>query len=59
MGGDPFPNIDLTIEYVMPKVLNSAWAEKITLERHKQLRDTRANLVPLSGDANSEMGRKS
>lgn len=59
VGGDPFPNIEPTIDHVMPKELNSTWAEKVLPERHKQLRDTWANLVPLSGAANSEKGRKS
>ncbi len=58
-GGDPFPNIDPTIDHVMPKELNANWSGKITAERHKQIRDTWANLVPLSGAANSEKGRKS
>lgn len=58
LGGDPYPDIDPTIDHVMPQELNDVWKEVISPTEHISLKDTWANLVPLSGPANSEKGRK-
>ncbi|MEZ4491679.1 MAG: DUF262 domain-containing HNH endonuclease family protein [Dehalococcoidia bacterium] len=57
-GGDPFPDVEPTIDHVMPQELTEAWKEVVTTDDHKALKDTWANLVPLSGPANAEKGRK-
>lgn len=57
LGGDPFPDIDLTIDHVMPQTLTPAWRGVVSQEDHDSLKDTWANLVPLSGAANSEKGQ--
>jgi hypothetical protein len=57
-GGDPYPNIEPTIDHVMPQELTEAWKAVVLPEDHKALKDTWANLVPLSGPANSEKGQK-
>lgn len=58
LGGDPYPDVEPTIDHVMPQELTDAWKAAITPEDHKALKDTWANLVPLSGPANAEKGRK-
>jgi hypothetical protein len=57
-GGDPVPDISPTIDHVMPDALAPAWEAVVTAEDHKALKDTWANLVILSGPANSEKGQK-
>lgn len=58
LGGDPYPSVDPTIDHVMPQELTDAWKLVVSEEDHKALKDTWANLVPLSGPANAEKGRK-
>jgi len=58
IGGDPMPEVDITIDHVMPRELTEVWKEVISEDDHKALKDTWANLVPLSGPANAEKGRK-
>ncbi len=59
LGGDPFPEIDLTIDHVMPQTLTTVWKGVVSQDDHEALKDTWANLVPLSGAANSEKGQMS
>lgn len=59
-GGDPLPlGASLTLDHVAPQELNDVWKTVFKTEEHAELVDTWANLVPLSGVANSEKGRKS
>ncbi|MEZ5337948.1 MAG: DUF262 domain-containing HNH endonuclease family protein [bacterium] len=48
-----------SIDHVVPKVLDEQWAKVFPSEEHKEIKDTWANLVPLSSKANSEKSRKS
>jgi hypothetical protein len=57
-GGDSVPEVDITIDHVMPQTLTSAWEGVVDKDTHAQLKDTWANLVPLSMAANSEKGQK-
>lgn len=57
-GGDKVTTDDCTIDHVMPQEMTSAWLSVINEEDHKVLKNTWANLVPLSGPANSEKGQK-
>ncbi len=43
----------MTIDHVMPQKYNQHWADKFSPEQHAQWVNTWANLVPLSGPANS------
>lgn len=56
--GDPYPGVDLTIDHVMPQEMSEVWRSIVSEEDHKKLKDTWANLVPLSGPANAEKGQK-
>jgi hypothetical protein len=58
LGGDPYPGIEPTIDHVMPQELTPAWQETVSQPDHEALKDTWANLVPLSLPANAEKGRK-
>lgn len=58
LGGDPYPAVDPTIDHVMPQELTDNWKLVVSAEDHDALKDTWANLVPLSGPANAEKGRK-
>lgn len=57
-GGDPHPDVKITIDHVMPQELTQTWSTIITEDEHKNLKDVWANLVPLSRPANSEKGAK-
>jgi hypothetical protein len=57
-GGDPYPETNFTIDHVMPQQLTSAWRDIVTEEEHSLLKDTWANLVPLSAPANAEKAQK-
>lgn len=57
-GGDPVPEIEPTMDHVMPQELSAAWEGVVSAEDHKTLKDTWANLVPLSLPANAEKGQK-
>lgn len=59
-GGDPVPEgINLSIDHVMPQTLTPEWAAVVSEKDHEQLLHVWANLVPLSGKANSEKGQSS
>jgi hypothetical protein len=58
-GGDPVPDIVPTIDHIIPQTLNDGWKKVIDEKEHKRLKDTWANLVPLSQQANSEKGQSS
>lgn len=49
----------ITIDHVMPQKYNEHWAADFSPEQHAQWVDTWANLVPLSGPANSSKQDKS
>ncbi|GAA2199449.1 DUF262 domain-containing HNH endonuclease family protein [Sinomonas flava] len=49
----------MTIDHVMPQKYNEHWAVSFSPEQHAQWVDTWANLVPLSGPANSSKQDKS
>jgi len=53
------PNEDLTIEHVLPVSYDESnvWSENFTLAEHKLLRDTWANIIPLSMPLNSSLQR--
>lgn len=58
-GGDPIPEgIEPTIDHVMPQELTAAWEGVVSVDDHKVLKHTWANLVPLSLPANAEKGQK-
>ncbi|CAN7176658.1 DUF262 domain-containing HNH endonuclease family protein [Pseudoxanthomonas sp. LjRoot168] len=50
---------DMTADHVLPQAASGDWLDKFTTAEMDSLRDTWANLVPLSGKANSEKGRRS
>lgn len=59
-GGDPYLEGEkLTIDHVMPKELTEEWKLIIDPKDHEKYKDIWANLVPLSGPANSQKGQKS
>jgi hypothetical protein len=58
IGGDPVPDVEPTIDHVMPQELTPAWEGVVSAEDHQALKDVWGNLVPLSMPANSEKGRK-
>lgn len=53
------PNDDFTIEHIMPNswIEGDDWSKLISKEEHKELKDTLANLIPLSGELNKEVQR--
>jgi hypothetical protein len=58
-GGDPHPeSIKITLDHVMPKELTDEWKKGVDPKEHEIYKDTWANLVPLSGPANSQKGQK-
>ena len=59
IGGDPVPDIIPTLDHIMPQNLDKAWKDVVDDKDHKRLKDTWANLVPLSTQANSEKARNS
>lgn len=56
-GGDPVPEVEITIDHIMPQKLSEVWKQVITPETHARLKDTWANLTPLSIAANAEKGQ--
>lgn len=59
-GGDPYPeSINITIDHIMPQQLTDEWRRIIIEDQHEKYLHVWANLVPLSGQANSERGRQS
>ena len=56
MPGDT-PNDNLTIEHVLPQSYDdkSKWAKLFNKNEHKELKDTLANLIPLSAPLNSSI----
>lgn len=50
-------NSNPTIEHILPQSYNDDydWADSFTRDQHKNLKDTWANLVPLSGPLNSSL----
>jgi uncharacterized protein with ParB-like and HNH nuclease domain len=48
-----------TIEHIMPKswVEKDPWSKIISKEKHNELKDTLANLIPLSGELNKNVQR--
>lgn len=50
---------DMTVDHVMPQKANGPWLQAFTKTQFERWVDTWANLVPLSGKANSEKGRRS
>lgn len=57
--GDPHPEgVSITLDHVMPKELTDEWRTVIDPKEHEKYKDTWANLVPLSGPANSQKGQK-
>ena len=56
--GDPVPETtQLTIDHVMPQTLGAKW-EGVSKSDHDRLKDTWANLIPLSGPRNSSKGNQ-
>ncbi|MBU2976483.1 DUF262 domain-containing protein [Zobellia sp. B3R18] len=53
------PKEDFTIEHIMPQtwIDGDNWSKLITKEEHKELKDTLANLIPLSGELNKNVQR--
>jgi len=60
IGGDPYPEgIIPTIDHVIPQTLTDEWKRIVTNKKEfDKIKDTWGNLVPLSGNANSEKGQK-
>jgi hypothetical protein len=59
IGGDPYPEgINLTIDHIIPQNLTEEWKQIIDSKEFEKIKDTWGNLVPLSGNANSEKGQK-
>lgn len=50
---------EMTADHLLPQAARDAWREKFTQSEIDTWRDTWANLVPLSGKANSEKGARS
>jgi len=50
---------EMTADHLLPQTAKDAWRENFTQNDIDQWRDTWANLVPLSGKANSEKGSRS
>lgn len=60
--GDPLPDIqpkDVTLDHIVPQALTPEWLTAVDENEHEKLVDTWANLVPLSGRANSQKGQQS
>lgn len=57
LGGDAPTNVEWQVEHILPQSLSPTWAKKFSSEQHKQLLNTWANLVPVSGSMNAELGR--
>ncbi|MGB1698146.1 MAG: DUF262 domain-containing protein, partial [Thermoplasmatota archaeon] len=55
LGGDIPVDIPW-IEHVLPQTLSKQWEEKFPKEEHVKLKDTLANLVPLSKQMNTGLG---
>ena len=53
------PTDKFTIEHIMPNtwIDKDAWSKVVTKERHRELKDTLGNLIPLSGDLNKNVQR--
>lgn len=53
------PKEDFTIEHIMPRtwIDNDDWSKKISKEAHRDLKDTLANLIPLTGELNKNVQR--
>lgn len=53
------PIEDFTIEHIMPQtwIDGDDWSNIISKEEHKELKDTLANLIPLSGELNKNVQR--
>ncbi len=58
LGGDD-PNIDPWIEHVLPADMSEAWKADFSEEQHKSLKDSLANLLPLSQPMNQSLGNGS
>jgi uncharacterized protein with ParB-like and HNH nuclease domain len=59
-GGDPYPEgIKPTIDHIIPQTLTDEWKRTVTNKiEFDKIKDTWGNLVPLSGNANSEKRQK-
>lgn len=60
--GDPLPDIqvhEVTLDHIIPQSLTQEWLVAVDKDEHEKLVDTWANLVPLSGRANSQKGQQS
>lgn len=53
------PSDEFTIEHIMPNnwVEGDEWSRIVTKEQHSELKDTLANLIPLSGELNKNVQR--
>ena len=53
------PSDVFTIEHILPNtwIEEDPWSKIITKEKHSELKDTLANLIPLSGDLNKNVQR--
>lgn len=55
LGGDQ-PNMTMWIEHVLPDKPTDDWFESFTREQHERMKDSLANLLPLSQEMNQGLG---
>lgn len=58
LGGDQ-PKITPWIEHILPETMTQSWKQSFSEDEHKKLKDTLANLLPLSAPMNQGLGNES
>lgn len=58
LGGD-FDDANVWIEHILPDTLSKEWEMDFSIENHESVKDTLANLIPLSEEMNRSLSNSS